>query len=88
VRDRRWCQGNLQHSRVIGAKGFVWSTRQHFATGIMGYLASPFWLMQLVVGILIVLQVNYARPEYFTQEFTLFPVWPRFDPERALNLFA
>ena len=27
----------------------------------MGYLASPFWLMQLVVGILIVLQVNYAR---------------------------
>ena len=31
---------------------------------------------------------NYARPEYFTQEFTLFPVWPRFDPERALRLFA
>ena len=23
VRDRRWAQGNLQHSRVIGAKGFV-----------------------------------------------------------------
>jgi membrane glycosyltransferase len=88
VRDRRWCQGNLQHSRIIGAKGFVIPTRQHFATGIMGYLASPFWLMQLVVGILIVLQVSYARPEYFTQEFTLFPVWPRFDPERALNLFA
>ncbi|WP_139333700.1 glucans biosynthesis glucosyltransferase MdoH [Bosea sp. TND4EK4] len=88
VRDRRWAQGNLQHSRIIGAKGFVLPTRQHFATGIMGYLASPFWLMQLVVGILIVLQVNYARPEYFTQEFTLFPVWPRFDPERALRLFA
>jgi membrane glycosyltransferase len=88
VRDRRWCQGNLQHSRIIGAKGFVIPTRQHFATGIMGYLASPFWLMQLVVGILIVLQVSYARPEYFTQEFTLFPIWPRFDPERALNLFA
>ena len=88
VRDRRWCQGNLQHSRILGARGFVWSTRQHFATGIMGYLASPFWLMQLVVGILIVLQVSYARPEYFTQEFTLFPIWPRFDPERALNLFA
>jgi membrane glycosyltransferase len=88
VRDRRWCQGNLQHSRIMGGKGFVMPTRQHFATGIMGYLASPLWLMQLVVGILIVLQVNYARPEYFTQEFTLFPVWPRFDPERALRLFA
>jgi len=58
VRDRRWAQGNLQHSRIIGAKGFVLPTRQHFATGIMGYLASPFWLMQLVVGILIVLQVS------------------------------
>ena len=88
TRDRRWCQGNLQHSRVIGAKGLKLSTRQHFATGMMAYLASPFWLMQLVVGILIVLQVNYARPEYFTEEFRLFPVWPRFDPERALNLFG
>ncbi|WP_083532989.1 glucans biosynthesis glucosyltransferase MdoH [Bosea sp. WAO] len=88
TRDRRWCQGNLQHSRIIGAKGLLLATRQHFATGMMAYLASPFWLMQLVVGILIVLQVNYARPEYFTHEFTLFPVWPRFDPERALNLFA
>lgn len=88
TRDRRWCQGNLQHSRIIGAKGLKLSTRQHFATGMMAYLASPFWLMQLVVGILIVLQVNYARPEYFTEEFRLFPVWPRFDPERALNLFG
>ncbi|MGL5363177.1 MAG: glucans biosynthesis glucosyltransferase MdoH [Bosea sp. (in: a-proteobacteria)] len=88
TRDRRWCQGNLQHSRIISAKGLVWPTRQHFATGIMGYLASPFWLGQLLVGIAIVLQVNYARPEYFTREFTLFPLWPRFDPERALNLFA
>lgn len=88
TRDRRWCQGNLQHSRIIDAKGLKLATRQHFATGMMAYLASPFWLMQLVVGILIVLQVNYARPEYFTEEFRLFPIWPRFDPERALNLFG
>jgi membrane glycosyltransferase len=88
VRDRRWCQGNLQHSRVIGAKGLRLASRQHFATGIMGYLASPFWLMQLVVGIALVLQVKYARPEYFTSQFTLLPEWPRFDPERALALFG
>src|SRR5271167_3438068 len=36
ARDRRWCQGNLQHSRIIAARGFVWASRQHFATGIMG----------------------------------------------------
>ena len=87
VRDRRWCQGNLQHSRVIGAKGLTWPTRQHFATGIMSYLASPFWLAQLFVGILLVLQSTYVRPEYFTQQFSLFPTWPRFDAERALALF-
>ena len=88
VRDRRWCQGNLQHARIIGAKGLRMATRQHFATGIMGYLASPFWLAQLVVGITLVLQTMYIRPEYFTNEFTLFPAWPRFDPERALSLFV
>jgi membrane glycosyltransferase len=88
ARDRRWCQGNLQHGRVMFARGLKWPTRQHFATGIMAYMASPFWLMQLVVGIALVLQVKYARPEYFTNEFTLVPVWPRFDPERSLALFG
>ncbi len=44
ARDRRWCQGNLQHTRVVGARGWKLATRLHFATGIMSYLASPFWL--------------------------------------------
>ena len=87
ARDRRWCQGNLQHSRIIAARGFVWATRQHFATGIMGYLASPLWMAQLIVGIVLVLQSHYIRPEYFTSEFSLFPTWPRFDYERARQLF-
>ena len=88
TRDRRWCQGNLQHSRIMMAKGFVLPTRQHFATGIMGYLASPLWMAQLIVGIVLVLQSTYIRPEYFTDEFRLFPAWPRFDAERALALFG
>lgn len=88
VRDRRWCQGNLQHMRVVGAKGLRLASRQHFATGVMSYLASPFWLAQLLVGIVLVLQAQYVRPEYFTSEFTLFPSWPRFDPVRALQLFG
>jgi membrane glycosyltransferase len=88
ARDRRWCQGNLQHMRVITAKGLKLPTRQHFATGIMSYLASPFWLFQLIVGIALVLQTTYIRPEYFARDFRLYPIWPRFDPERALTLFA
>ncbi|PWB84482.1 MAG: glucans biosynthesis glucosyltransferase MdoH [Methylocystaceae bacterium] len=88
IRDRRWCQGNLQHSRVLWARGFHWASRQHFLTGIFGYLTSPLWLAQLLVGIALVFQASYFRPEYFTAKFTLFPVWPRFDAERSLALFA
>ena len=47
-------------------QGFDWASRQHFATGIMGYLASPVWMAQLLVGIVLVLQSHYIRPEYFT----------------------
>ena len=88
ARDRRWCQGNLQHLRVLPTKGLKLPTRQHFATGIMGYLASPLWMTQLIVGIVLVLQSAWVRPEYFTDEFRLFPAWPVFDSERALALFG
>jgi membrane glycosyltransferase len=87
ARDRRWCQGNLQHLRVLAAKGLHPATRQHFTTGIMAYVSSPLWLAQLLIGILLVLQASYIRPEYFSQDFTLFPTWPRFDAERSLMLF-
>ncbi len=62
TRDRRWCQGNLQHVRVIGAAGLTWPTRQHFATGIMSYLASPLWLAQLLVGITLVCRPAMCGP--------------------------
>ncbi|CAM5766836.1 glucans biosynthesis glucosyltransferase H [Labrys miyagiensis] len=88
ARDRRWCQGNLQHVRVMGAKGFHPCTRQHFANGIFSYLASPLWLMQLLVGLTIALQAHFIRREYFTDEFSLFPTWPVFNAELALALFG
>ena len=51
-RDRRWCQGNLQHRRVLGAPGLkVWS-RFTFVQGIMAYAASPLWLALLAASIL------------------------------------
>jgi membrane glycosyltransferase len=42
----------------------------------------------LLIGIVLVLQSKYIRPEYFTADFSLFPAWPRFDYERALYLFG
>ncbi len=50
-RDRRWCQGNLQHGRLISAPGLkIWS-RFTFVQGIMAYLASPLWLLLLAASI-------------------------------------
>ncbi len=48
-RDRRWCQGNLQHTRLIGAKGLHPISRLHMAVGIMGYVAGPIWLALVVM---------------------------------------
>ncbi len=87
IRDRRWAQGNLQHIGVLPTRGLAWPSRVHFATGIMSYLASPIWLLLLMVGLALALQARFIRPEYFSKEFSLYPAWPRFDSERALQLF-
>ena len=88
IRDRRWCQGNLQHSRIITAKGLHWVSRSHLLTGIMSYLSSPLWLMLILVGLALSLQAEYIRPEYFSDQFSLFPTWPQMDAVRALTLFS
>ncbi len=74
-RDRRWCQGNLQHSRLIYARDFHPLSRVHFFMGVMSYLASPLWLLFLIVtGIEAYLRSRQA-PVYFFGD-NLFPVWP------------
>ena len=87
-RDRRWCQGNLQHGRLVTARGFSWLSRLHLLLGIMSYLASPLWLLFMLLGLLLALQAHFLRPDYFPQAFALFPSWPVFDPERAVRLFV
>jgi membrane glycosyltransferase len=47
-RDRRWAQGNLQHVRLMAAQGLSPISRLHFLSGIMGYLAAPFWIALVV----------------------------------------
>jgi membrane glycosyltransferase len=50
-RDRRWCQGNLQHRRLVGAPGLKLWSRFTFIQGIMAYMASPLWLLLLAASI-------------------------------------
>jgi membrane glycosyltransferase len=88
ARDRRWCQGNLQHLAVLPARGLHWVSRLHLLTGIGSYLTAPLWLFFLVLGILISLQAQFVRPEYFTKGFSLFPKWPAQDPILAAWVFV
>lgn len=88
ARDRRWCQGNLQHLAVLPARALHWVSRLHLLTGIGSYLTAPLWLLFLVLGILISLQAQFVRPEYFPKGFALFPKWPAQDPILAAWVFV
>jgi membrane glycosyltransferase len=88
ARDRRWCQGNLQHLAVLPARGLHWISRLHLLTGIGSYLTAPLWFLFLVFGILISLQAKFVRPEYFPKGFSLFPKWPAQDPILAAWVFG
>lgn len=50
ARDRRWCQGNLQHFWFLFAPGIDFANRFHIWMGLMAYVSSLLWLLFLVVG--------------------------------------
>ncbi|CAI9119991.1 glucans biosynthesis glucosyltransferase MdoH [Brytella acorum] len=87
IRDRRWCQGNLQHYKLLLTKGMAWVSRLHMLMGIGSYITSPLWLLFLLFGILISLQARFARPEYFGSTKSLYPHWPQVDPIQAKFVF-
>ncbi len=49
-RDRRWCQGNMQHFWLLFSRGLTFASRLHLANGIMGYASSLLWACFLVLG--------------------------------------
>ncbi|MFH1572409.1 MAG: glucans biosynthesis glucosyltransferase MdoH [Acidobacteriota bacterium] len=50
-RSRRWCQGNLQHLRLILLDGFHLVSRAHFGMGAMACLSSVLWLCFMVLAV-------------------------------------
>jgi membrane glycosyltransferase len=87
VRDRRWCQGNLQHAAVLPARGLAAISRLHLLTGIGSYVTAPLWLLFILTGVLIAVQARFVQPDYFPQGKSLFPQWPVVDPVRAMWMF-
>ncbi|PTW45226.1 MULTISPECIES: glucans biosynthesis glucosyltransferase MdoH [Rhodovulum] len=73
-RDRRWCQGNLQHMRLVLAPGLAAWSRFVFVQGIFAYLVSLLWGAFLIASLLAT--IFAPAPDYFPEPYQLFPVFP------------
>lgn len=83
-RDRRWCQGNLQHARLLNAPGLKPWSRFVFVQGIFSYVAPLIWLAFIAASIAAVHWM--AEPNYFPQENWPFPVFPNDQTAKAVGL--
>ncbi|MEP0941309.1 MAG: glucans biosynthesis glucosyltransferase MdoH [Rhizobiaceae bacterium] len=79
LRDRRWCQGNLQHLRLLFSAGFKGASRFHMLQGAMAYIASVVWFALLVVWALMGRGREDSVFRYFAETNPLFPQWPEID---------
>lgn len=84
-RDRRWCQGNLQHGRVLVAPRLRGWSRFTFVQGIMAYVAAPLWALFLAASI--IAPSIKEVPDYFPVP-GLLPVFPRVEQAEALALLT
>jgi membrane glycosyltransferase len=87
-RDRRWCQGNLQHLRLLTLKGLRAASRAHLLTGAMAYLASPLWLTLLLLTSLDAARAALVPWDYFADATSFGPAWPIARRTELLGLFA
>ncbi|WP_299076626.1 glucans biosynthesis glucosyltransferase MdoH [uncultured Fretibacterium sp.] len=87
-RDRRWCQGNLQHLRLIFTYGFFPTHRALFLNGILSYGSALLWLIFLAASSVQALMDVLVEPVYFPQHNMLFPKWHVWYPEWALSLLS
>lgn len=60
MRDRRWCQGNAQHSWLLFASDFPFANRLHFLLGILSYGSSFLWFLFLLLNTLTVIHFELS----------------------------
>ncbi|MBT0958358.1 glucans biosynthesis glucosyltransferase MdoH [Alphaproteobacteria bacterium KMM 3653] len=75
LRDRRWCHGNMQHLRLLRARGFHMISRLHMLQGALSYLMSPAWLALVVLWSILGSDVDDTST-YFSAANPLMPIWP------------
>jgi membrane glycosyltransferase len=74
-RDRRWCQGNLQNSRLIAEPGMHPVHRAMFGTGAMSYLSAPLWLCFLTLGTALWLSGSHIMTDWMLVPAELAALW-------------
>ena len=87
-RDRRWCQGNLQHLRLLFTEGLFGAHRALFINGVLSYVSALLWFGFLTLSTAEAISNALHEPEYFPHGRSLFPEWPVWRPDWALYLMA
>jgi len=87
-RDRRWCQGNIQHLRLLATKGFSGAHRALFLNGVLSYVSALLWFFFLVLSTTEAIWEALSPPVYFPPGKSLFPEWPVWRPDWAIALLA
>jgi membrane glycosyltransferase len=92
-RDRRWCQGNLQHLRILtAARGVHPVSRLHLFCGVGSYVAAPFWLCLVVAATLsdstgaVLMPIIGAIGLILVPKVTGVLLWTRRRPRSALRI--
>jgi len=87
-RDRRWCQGNLQHLRLLFTEGLFGAHRALFLNGVLSYVSAVLWFAFLSLSTAEAIMNALVEPDYFPSGPSLFPAWPVWRPNWALSLMA
>jgi membrane glycosyltransferase len=87
-RHRRWCQGNLQHLRLLPTEGLFGAHRALFLNGVLAYVSALLWFMFLTLSTAEAIENVLHQPDYFPHAHSLFPEWPIWRPDWAFYLMA
>jgi membrane glycosyltransferase len=87
-RDRRWCQGNLQHLKLVFTRGLSGAHRALFLHGALSYISAFLWFGFLTLSTVKAVLDAVMGPRYFPPGPSLFPTWPIWRPDLALTLAA
>ncbi|MBK5925787.1 glucan biosynthesis glucosyltransferase H, partial [Rhodobaculum claviforme] len=75
-RDLRWCQGNMQHLRVLFARRLHWMSRVNLLVGIMSFLSAPLWVVFVTLTIIEASSSDFWERISAVAEVTTQPIGP------------